>query len=143
MANIIGKVVGRLYVPDEQRKATAARGYHRDPSNPKFPFGQEVTLIEVRDYEADEQDRKTSEWRRVQRQGGAGSNEIILGPKLRADGSVIRDIIGIGDNDFICDFQIDPKAEVKEGHATLIIDHGNSNDFAEFTGMWNGKRLSA
>ena len=141
MTSIIGKVVGRLYVPDRQNKAAAAKSYHRDRFNPEFLFGKEVTLIEVRGYTDHEFDKKANQRIIAFKQGGAGYRGIILGPKLNVDGTVNRGVIGIGTQSDIIDFQVDPNAKKVKGHATLIFD--NPSDFAEITGEWGGTKLTS
>ncbi len=136
MTSIVGKVVEQFHVENRSAQALAAKNYRRNQSDPEFPFGKEVTLIVIRQYIGWIESR-TGERYWGQRSGGAGYPGIILGPKLSTDGSVLPDIIGIGTGNEILDFQIDPNAPEEDGHATLINDNENCNDFAEITGKWN------
>lgn len=46
--SIVGRVTERFYVPDNAKKLAVAQGYKRDPGDPEWPFGREVTLMEIR-----------------------------------------------------------------------------------------------
>lgn len=140
MTNVIGKVINIVHVAGPQEQLAIAKKYHRNPSNPTFPFGKEVTLIVVKDYE-DWILSRSGERYWGQKSSGAGYRGIILGPKFKPDGSVDESVVGIGTGNEVLDFQIDPKAEEIEGHGTLIFGHGN--DFAEITGKWNQNKLSS
>ena len=124
MTSIVGKVIGQLHMHDKVQKANAAKDYHRDRSDSRFPFGKEVTIIAVT--------KDRVHWWKDDNLGGIGFSGIILGPKFTPDGSINNSVIGIGTYNEILDFQIDPNAAPEEAHATLIFD--NHNDFAEYEG---------
>ena len=142
MVSIIGKVLGQFHMADKVVQANAAKNYRRNPHDPNFPFGKGVTLIVAREYWGWVENRVGQRGWGINR-GGAGYYGIILGPKLNPDGSVDEDVIGIGTYNEILDFEIDPKASPDEnGHTILMPYEEGANDFAEITGMWNGKKLS-
>lgn len=138
MASIVGKVIGQFHMQGEKARADAAKNYRRDQRDPQFPFGKEVTLAVVRGYIGNEVELLGGWWTRAYKQGGAGYNGIILGPKFNPDGSVNESIIGIGTGNEILDFEFDPEAPLDaDGHAMLMLDEC-PNDFAEYAG-WRSK----
>ena len=141
MISIVGKVVGQFHMSNRETQALAANSYRRNPNAPEFPFGKEVTLIVIRDYECWILSR-TGERYWGRKSGGAGYNGIVLGPKFNADGSVNERTIGIGTGNEVFDFQIDPNTPEVDGHATLIFAQEHPNDFTEITGKWIQAKLS-
>ena len=137
MSAIIGKVVAQSHMNNREAQALIAKNYRRDPNDTESPFGKEVTLMVIKNYIGWVERAGQKFW--GQKSGGTGYSGIILGPKFNSDGSVDISIIGIGTTNEILDFQIDPNAPEKDGHATLLFDSENSNDFTEITGRWNEK----
>ena len=133
MTSIVGKVIGQLHMSNREAQASAAKNYRRNPNAPEFPFGKEVTLIVMKSFWGWTLNKEGQEiW--GPKSGGAGYSGIILGPKFKPDGSADESVIGIGTQNEILNFQIDPNAPDEEGHGTLIFGHGN--DFTEITGRW-------
>ena len=138
MGNIIGKVVTQFHMRDKEAQVLAAKNYRRKPDDPKFPFGKEVTLIVMKSFYGWTLNKGQKIW--GLKSGGAEYSGIILGPKFNSDGSADENVIGIGTQNEILDFQIDPNAPEADGHATLMDSAEHTNDFAEITGRWVVKK---